>query len=46
MAASDVDRYHKSGLTRNDEHFQRLEALLDQPEYKTFARLTMFWAQE
>ena len=37
MAASDVERYCKSGLSRSDEYFQQLEALLNQPEYTQFA---------
>lgn len=37
MAASDVERYCKNGLSRSDEYFQQLEALLNQPEYTQFA---------
>ncbi|MDN4509356.1 Wadjet anti-phage system protein JetD domain-containing protein [Gordonibacter sp. RACS_AR49] len=37
MAASDVECYYKSGLSRSDVYFQQLEALMNQPEYAQFA---------
>lgn len=37
MTASDIERYCKSGLSRSDEYFQKLEALLNQPKYAQFA---------